>query len=569
MPEPIDDLLPHAPRGMIDRGLTGFRQRRVLMLQGPIGPFFARLARDLASAGAVVLKVNFNGGDRLFGRARDFERVIDYRGTMEAWPAAFEALLVEQRIDTVLLFGDCRPVHVPAIAIAKRLAVEIGVFEEGYLRPDFITIERDGVNNHSTLPKDPDFYRRVGLTPALPTAALGSTFRHAALWGALYYCAASVNRWRFPQHQYHRALGWREARFWARSAWRKLKYRIGERQVEQRFIGPTPTKFFLVALQTSGDAQVRVHSRFETVERFLEFVIRDFATHAPADVELAIKHHPLDRGFSDHRALIDRLCAELGLTDRCHYLHDQHLPTLLQRTLGLVTINSTVGLSAVGEGVPVIVCGEAIYDIAGLVYQGPLAQFWIDAPSHRPDFALWQAFRNVLVTTTQFNGSFYKRHPGPGFASGVFWDKRMPTTAEGERIGHDRPLSPMLTRQSLSWRPANAGQAGQAGRAGRAGDGAAEPSLSRWLSLLRALPARRLSVDQGDVRDHGQTVVFPGPSPRDQSGGPATEQSTDVTEPLSMQEQAFAGEDPAASAEPTGRQERGAGVACPRAVETG
>ncbi len=537
---------PDAPRGMIDRGLAGFRQRRVLMLQGPIGPFSSRLARDLADAGAAVLKVNFNGGDRLFCSAGDFEQVIDYRGTMEAWPASFEALIARHRIDTVLLFGDCRPVHVPAIVIAKRLDVEIGVFEEGYLRPDFITIERNGVNNHSTLPKDPDYYRQAGLAPALPTAALGSTFGRAALWGALYYCAASIRHRRFPQHQYHRALGWREARFWARSAWRRLRYRLGERQIEQRFIGPTPSRFFLVALQTSGDAQVRVHSRFETVERFIEFVIRDFAAHAPADVELAIKHHPLDRGFSDHRALIDQLAAELGVADRCHYLHDQHLPTLLRKTLGVVTINSTVGLSAVGEGVPVIVCGEAIYDIEGLVYKGPLARFWADAPTYRPDFALWQAFRNVLVTTTQFNGSFYKRHPDASFVSGVFWDKRMTTTAGSERIPQGLPLRPSLTAQFLSRRPF------PPGRTDHPATAADEVSPSHWLPLWRALPARRLPVDPADADGAlnrcsvatGERAGIRFGVPTGDCNGPAAEKpALGGLEPLSVHERTFDGAD--------------------------
>lgn len=450
---------------MIDQGLSGFEGRRVLMLQGPIGPFFDRLARDLREAGAVVFRTCFNGGDRLFTSRKTVEGVFNYRGKRGDWPAAFEALVREHRIDTILLFGDCRPVHVPAIAIAKRLALEIGVFEEGYLRPDFVTIERDGVNNHSTLPKNPDFYGSVDVPASAPTVPLGSTFASAALWGALYYCAASALHWRYRHHQHHRPLGWRESRFWFRSVWRKFRYRISERKTEQRFLAETPVRFFLVALQTSGDAQVRVHSPYQTVERFIEHVIRDFAAFAPADVELAIKHHPLDRGFSDHRKLIARLAAELGVSDRCHYLHDQHLPTLLRKTIGVVTINSTVGLSAVGEGVPVKVCGEAIYDIDGLVFRGPLSQFWTEGPLKRPDFALWQAFRNVLVATTQFNGSFYKKHPASTFASGVFWDKRLPTSLEDTRIPADPPLRPRVTL----------------------------PALASRISATRFLPARRLA----------------------------------------------------------------------------
>jgi len=48
---------------MIHGGLPASRGKRVLLLQGPQGPFFRRLAADLTEAGAVVHKVNFNGGD--------------------------------------------------------------------------------------------------------------------------------------------------------------------------------------------------------------------------------------------------------------------------------------------------------------------------------------------------------------------------------------------------------------------------------------------------------------------------------------------------------------------------
>jgi capsular polysaccharide export protein len=40
-------------------------QRRTLMLQGPMGPFFERLARTLRAHGQQVWKVNFNAGDEL------------------------------------------------------------------------------------------------------------------------------------------------------------------------------------------------------------------------------------------------------------------------------------------------------------------------------------------------------------------------------------------------------------------------------------------------------------------------------------------------------------------------
>src|SRR5256885_12968535 len=57
-----------ADRGapMSDARRDTLHAKRVLLLQGPVGPFFRRLATLLRAAGAEVHKVNFNGGDCLF-----------------------------------------------------------------------------------------------------------------------------------------------------------------------------------------------------------------------------------------------------------------------------------------------------------------------------------------------------------------------------------------------------------------------------------------------------------------------------------------------------------------------
>jgi len=59
------------------------------------------------------------------------------------------------------------------------------------------------------------------------------------------------------------------------------------------------------------------------------------------------------------------------------------------------------------------------YDMPGLTFQGPLAQFWGRSQEQRPEFELWWAFRCVLIASTQFNGSFYRRLPQAANASGA------------------------------------------------------------------------------------------------------------------------------------------------------
>ena len=46
--------------------LERFSGKRVLLLQGPMGPFFARFARFLDAHDQQVRKINFTGGDALF-----------------------------------------------------------------------------------------------------------------------------------------------------------------------------------------------------------------------------------------------------------------------------------------------------------------------------------------------------------------------------------------------------------------------------------------------------------------------------------------------------------------------
>src|SRR2546423_12568053 len=57
-----------ADRGapMSDARRDTLRAKKVLLLQGPVGPFFRRLAKLLRAAGAADHKGNFNGGDCLF-----------------------------------------------------------------------------------------------------------------------------------------------------------------------------------------------------------------------------------------------------------------------------------------------------------------------------------------------------------------------------------------------------------------------------------------------------------------------------------------------------------------------
>ena len=401
---------------MLTDGLHTFQGQHVLLLQGPVGPFFRRLADDLEAAGAIVHKINFNAGDWLFYR----KGAVAYRNKIANWPIWFEHYLEQHSIDVMFLFGDCRPVHMIAHWIAAGRGIAVGVFEEGYVRPSYITLEYSGVNGYSLMSRDPKHFPQV--EQALPEARdVGSSFWNMVWYGFCYFGAGSLGKPWFPHYVHHRPLELREGIPWFHTIWRKWLYKFTERKVVPRLTGELDKRYFLIPLQVHNDAQIRVHARWDSMEHFIEEAVDSFARKAPGDTYLVIKHHPMDRGYRNYRQLLQKLAQQHGLGDRIIYIHDQHLPTVLKHARGVVVVNSTVGLSALWHKAPTKVCGAAVYDIPGLTWQGDLDDFWTAAPAHVHDRDLHDRFRDYLIRRTQLNGSFYKQIPAAGNRSGVYW----------------------------------------------------------------------------------------------------------------------------------------------------
>lgn len=401
--------------------LGSFKDKKILLLQGPVGPFFRRFATDLRNNGAIVYQVNFNGGDWLYNKKNS----INFRKPAKEWRSYFEILLSKYDIDHIFLFGDCRPYHVVAHQIATRLGIKVGVFEEGYIRPNFITLEEGGVNNNSHTARDARFYFDQTNTEPLPEKQVGYSFAHMAFWTFFYYAFSSLLKPCFWHYQHHRPLNPFEGLAWIRSFWRKWIYRYKERKMQDYLTQTLSKQYFIFPLQVHNDSQIHTHSDFAAVKHTIRHVVQSFAQNAPLDTHLVIKHHPMDRGYNDYQSWIQQLEFLHNLSGRIHYIHDQHLPSLLNHSLGTIVVNSTVGLSALLHGSPLKVIGRAMYDFQQLTYQGTLDEFWLEAKDLSVDDELFTAFRNHLITTTQINGSFYKRIKNEASATGLSWPQKI------------------------------------------------------------------------------------------------------------------------------------------------
>jgi len=374
------------------------KNKNILLLQGPMGDFFKRLDNYFISQGANTYKIGFNLADYFYSNKNNF---IPYKDKKENWESFIYNFLKQKNIDKIFLFGDCRYYQNIAIKIAQKLNIDTFVFEEGYIRPDYVTLEKWGVNNFSLIPRDYKFYQNLDDIKIPIPKPTDPNHLKMIRQATLYYILAYLGKKNYPYYEHHRELNpYKEAFFGIRNFYRKYKYKILEKNSLQKIL---KTKYFFVPLQTYNDFQVKIHSPFDSIEEFIEVVLNSFAKNS--DKYIVFKHHPMDRGRKDYKKFIINLAKKYQIENKIFITYDLHLPTLLKNSLGTITINSTVGLQALHHNCPVKVLGDAIYDIKYLTYQNNLDKFW-NNPT-KPNKKLYIKFRNYLIKNTQINGNFY------------------------------------------------------------------------------------------------------------------------------------------------------------------
>ncbi|PJE33438.1 Capsule polysaccharide biosynthesis protein [Pseudooceanicola marinus] len=382
-------------------------ERVFLFLQGPHGPFFHQLAGALRRAGGTCWRVGFNAGDAAFWPDR--ASYIPFRDRSEAWPDRFAALCDEKGVTDLVLYGDVRPIHAQAVAAAKVRGLRVHVFEEGYMRPYWVTYERDGSNGNSRLMRlgVEDMRRMLALSDMdapLPPAVWGDMRQHM-FYGALYHWFVLCTNRRYRQFRPHREIGVsREFQLYLKRLL-SLPVTAARRALASRRIRRGGFPYHVVLLQLAHDSSFQAHSPFTGMTDFLGVVMRGFAEGAPRHHHLVFKAHPLEDGRAPLRREIERLARETGLADRVHYVRGGKLARLLADTRSAVTVNSTAGQQVLYRGIPLKTFGAAVYDKPEFVSTQPLADFFAGAT--RPDRRAYQDYRRFLLETSQVAGGFY------------------------------------------------------------------------------------------------------------------------------------------------------------------
>jgi capsular polysaccharide export protein len=393
------------------------KNRSFLLLQGVASPFFFELEKALNKAGYSALKINFCGGDLFSGRYFSTAlQHLNFQETLDKLPAFYESVFNDYQITDILLFGDTRPVHLDAIKLAKQQNINVLVFEEGYFRPNWVTLDEGGVNAYSSIytasQNQPDWFLQNAPLDhdwhdeSQPT---GGSLAIRAWHDIRYHLAKTLFNAKFPLYKTHRPDSPLEE-YWGfvrRIPAVHFYYnRKAKQQIDRLLKSGAP--YYLLPLQLEADSQMRLHSSFRSLEEVIQTTLESFSKDAPKDSKCVIKLHPLDPWFVDYPRIIEALIRKYGIDkERIVYLEAGNLNTLLKHCSGTILVNSTVGTSALAVDCPVIAMGSAIYNISGLTFQGSLDAFWTQASP--PDKKLFEAFRRCYIAGTQINGSFYNR----------------------------------------------------------------------------------------------------------------------------------------------------------------
>ena len=379
--------------------------------------------------------MNFCVGDWLYGLGRP---ALNYRGSLAQWPEFLKQLIVQEKVTGIIYYGDCRPYHRAAANVATSLGIRTYAYEFGYLRPDWITLERGGMSGRSHFPADPDIIRAIGAK--FPRPEVKPRF-HYTMAGELtheifYNLTSYFLHFAFPRYEadrYYNPVV--EYLTGVPKQIRAGRAKVDAQGFVERLVDDR-RRFFLFPLQLQNDYQLRSNAEFAHQSDAIRKVIASFASHATDDDWLVLKCHPLDNGGENWPKHIKKAAAAAGIADRVAYIEGGDLAALLNHTRGTITINSTVGMHALVSGRPVKVLGTALFDIEGLTHQGPLDTFWT-SPT-QPDEELVDALVRALAGTIQVRGDFFSRE-GRKAAIEVFVERLTVGSVNGHGAFIDPP----------------------------------------------------------------------------------------------------------------------------------
>lgn len=196
--------------------------------------------------------------------------------------------------------------------VARQNMQQVLIMENGFL-PDTTAIDSKGVNALCSLPRDPNFYRNLD-SKTLPN--------------------------NLPNKLVVRELKHKHAHIVPENVEKKIR------------------PYFFIPFQCNGDSVIIQHSSFIQNMWQLFDVILEVAKAFP-EIEFCIKEHPSCP--EDYSKLYEKL--QESSLQNVYFKNSGVTEELIKKSLGVITINSSVGFESLLFEKPVISLGDAAYNI--------------------------------------------------------------------------------------------------------------------------------------------------------------------------------------------------------------
>ncbi len=378
--------------------------RSVLILQSHPSAFCRALVKEFDAHGIRYTIINFSLSDWYFRVGLGAKA---YWGRLKNWQTRLENLIDENGVTDILYYADRRPYHRIAHSVAMHRGINTYVYEFGYMRPDWITLERGGMGVYSHFPNDPVQIRQSASDLAEPEVT--NRFPYAFLQEATNEVICNLIPIFFPYlfPFYQRDRYYHPFRDYFSYVPRLMRQkRLGQEAEEAiNLLIQEQAEYFVIPMQMQGDYQIRHHSHYKHLSIFIRELYSTFSQSASTASRLVFKLHPFDNNVENWPKVIREIAAEYGCLERTIIIDGGNLNQLLQHSRGCVLVNSTVGMEALKSGVPVKAMGIAVYDIAGLTDQRSLDNFWSEPAL--PDTDLYHDLEKLMAHTIQVPGSFF------------------------------------------------------------------------------------------------------------------------------------------------------------------
>ena len=391
---------------LVNKKLYFNKDSRVLLLQGPIGNFFDEFSKFISKKSGIVFKINFTIAEAFFYKQ---DNNFFFRDSIDNWPVYFLNFVKENNINRVYFLNDSRPYHSSIIDICMKNQIDFYVFEDGYFRPGYITLEPQGVNGNSFFRKfssQHDSLDKINNCPKLCLELKGKLLSRV-LFSLIYNFNFLFSK-NYISYRPGNSLYWSKKYIFSFII---FAFNFIKDKVLLKKTLNSNDKILFIPLQVFDDTQIKYHSKYNDIYEFIDDIFYTLSLLIKSDYRIIFKQHPGDRGNINYNKYINELAKRNGLSKQIIFNYTTDANQLINFSDGIILINSTLGINALTLGKKVFTAGISTYD--SVCTQDNLDIFINDILDESPMKNKKTDLDNFFVKlkkATQVKGSFYKSY---------------------------------------------------------------------------------------------------------------------------------------------------------------